>query len=53
MKISIYSIRHLKDITQQELSPVHVTRIFRICPECSLSACGEVENARFKDKIKT
>ena len=40
MKISIYSIRHLKNITRQALSPV--TRIFRICPECALSACGEV-----------
>jgi hypothetical protein len=38
MKISIYSMRHLENITRQALSPV--TRIFRTCPKCSLSACG-------------
>jgi hypothetical protein len=38
MKISIYTIRHLENITRQALSPV--TRIFRTCPKCSLSACG-------------
>jgi hypothetical protein len=36
--LSNYSIRHLEDITRQALSPV--TRIFRTCPKCSLSACG-------------
>jgi fatty acid/phospholipid biosynthesis enzyme len=38
MKISIYSMRHLENITRQALSPV--TRIFRTCLKCSLSACG-------------
>ena len=38
MKISIYSIRHVENITRQALSPV--TPIFRTCPKCSLSACG-------------
>jgi hypothetical protein len=44
MKSSIYSIRHLENITRQALSPV--TRIFRTCPKCSLSDCGGVVQSK-------